>query len=263
MSDAAAWIVKDVMDPARAVAMAAVLDRPDPGPALPPFWHHAYFWEPRPPAELGPDGHPRRGIGPIPDLGLPRRMWAGGSLRWHGALRTGRPASRRTTCADAQRKTGRTGPLALVRLHHAIHQDGDLRVEEAQDLVYRAPPHPDDPAPRPPRAGTAPTERTRAFDAVTLFRYSALTFNGHRIHYDRDFATGVEGHGGVVVHGPLLAEGLIDLATAQLGPLDGFRYRATAPLLVDQPAAFCCDGTRLWVRGPDGRLCMEAEATPR
>ncbi|WGH77611.1 acyl dehydratase [Jannaschia ovalis] len=252
--------VKDALDPARAAAMAATLDRPRPGPHLPPFWHHAHFWEARPPAELGRDGHPRVGLGAIPDMGLPRRMWAGGRLDWHRPLRLGVPAERETRRLRAEAKTGRTGPLALVVLEHRITQEGGLALVERQDLVYREDPDPDAPRPVPPTAGPAPIEEARSFDAVTLFRFSALTFNGHRIHYDEAYAREVEGHAGVIVHGPLLAEGLIDLATRHLGTLAAFEYRATAPAILGERLAFCLDGTRAFVRGADGRTCLEGMA---
>lgn len=252
--------VKDALDPARAAAMAATLDRPAPRDVLPPFWHHAHFWEARPPADLGRDGHPRVGLGPIPDMGLPRRMWAGGRLDWHAPLRLNEVAEKATRLLRAEAKTGRTGPLALVTLEHRITQGARLAVVERQDLVYREDPDPTAPRPTPRQAGSAPVEEARAFDAVALFRFSALTFNGHRIHYDEAYAREVEGHPGVIVHGPLLAEGLIELATRHLGPLASFEYRATAPAIRDEVLTFCLDGARAFVRGADGRLCLEGTA---
>ncbi|WP_127901942.1 FAS1-like dehydratase domain-containing protein [Solirhodobacter olei] len=250
--------IEDRMDPARAAALAAALGFDwQPDDPLPPFFHQAYFWQPRPEAELGRDGHSARG-GLIPDLGLPRRMWAGGRLLFHAPLRPGLPARRATRVEGATRKTGRSGPLAFVTLRHDITQRGMVCVSEWQDLVFRADPDPAAPTPEPPRAPDGAQAESRArFSTTTLFRYSALTFNGHRIHYDLDYCREVEGYPGLVVHGPLLAQILMLMAP---GPLRSFRFRATAPLFHFEEARFCRAGKRLWVAGPDGRLCMEAEA---
>jgi 3-methylfumaryl-CoA hydratase len=257
-------INRDIIDPARANALQAALGRDaifGPGDALPPFYHQIYFWEPAPSAGLGRDGHPKVG-GLIPDMGLPRRMWAGGQLEFHAPLRTGVSAQRTTVREDHQRKSGRSGPLGFVRLRHEIEQDGRLCLREWQDLVYREDPGAQA-APRP-----SPTARrdeaqaeTVVFSSTLLFRYSALTFNGHRIHYDLDYARDVEGYDGLVVHGPLLAQLLMLMAEASLGPLATFCFRATAPLMHHETATLCRNGTDLWVRGPDGRQCMEATAT--
>ncbi len=262
MSQPSPQIVKDALDPARAAACAAILDRPSPGDVLPPFWHHLHFWEVRPPGDLGRDGHTARGVGLIPDLGLPRRMWAGGRVDWHTPLRLGVTAEKRTTIRDVANKKGRSGPLVLVTLGHGIVQDGAVCLRERQDLVYRADPVRGQRGGRPKDAGAAPVEEARAFDRVTLMRYSGLTMNGHRIHWDETYAREVEDHAGLVVHGPLLAEGLIDLATRHAGPLAAFEYRATAPAIADEALAFCLDGAQAFVRGADGRLCMEATIVP-
>lgn len=242
------------MDPARAAAFLATLGCAGTiaaGDALPPFFHQLYFWQAYPPGELGRDGHPRPGTGAIPDTGLPRRMWAGGRLEFHAPLIAGTPAEKTTTLHAITRKAGRTGPLA-----------GQPSVTEWQDLVYRNDPDPGAPAPTPP---TAPRDEDiceqARFDSTMLFRYSALTFNGHRIHYDLDYARDVEGYGGLVTHGPLLAQLLMLLAKRQLGSLRAFSFRATAPLMHFEPAQLCWkSGGTLWVRGPDGRLCMTASA---
>lgn len=263
----------DVMDPARAAALCATLDlgraapsrvsAPASGDPLPPFFHHLYFWDAQAPADLGPDGHPRVGQGVIPDMGLPRRMWAGGRLTIHAPLLAGVPATRTTRLDRAERKTGRSGPLAFVTLHHAVHQAGRLCVDERQDLVYRAVPDPAATPPRPPLArDDATCRRPLTFDPTTLFRYSALTFNGHRIHYDVEYARGIEGYGGLVVHGPLLAQHLMILATEMLGPLSRFDFRLTAPLICGEQAWACGNATTLWVEGPDRRQCILAEAKP-
>ena len=253
----------DALDPARAGALNATLGRGGPvapGDPLPPFYHQVYFWTPEPTGRLGRDGHPRVG-GIIPDLGLPRRMWAGGRLAFHAPLIAGRRADRVTLCESHVRKEGRSGPLGFVTLRHEISQGGALRVTEWQDLVYRADPAPGDLRPVPP---VAPTDedhgRTLEVTSTLLFRYSALTFNGHRIHYDETYAREVEGYDGLVVHGPLLAQLMMLEAEAALGGLARFRFRATAPLLHTERATLCRKGATLWIRGPDGRLCMEAKA---
>ncbi len=256
----------DVMDPARAAAFQVAMGQQATiatGAALPPFFHQLYFWTPHPPAGLGRDGHPRVGGGLIPDMGLPRRMWAGGKLEFHEPLRAGIHAERRSVLESAQSKTGRTGPLAFVRLRHEIWQENTLRLSEWQDLVYREDPSAEMPRPKAPMARTDETDRRDVeFDSTLLFRYSALTFNGHRIHYDLDYARDIEGYGGLVVHGPLLAQHLMLLAEDVLGPLSGFSFRASSPLMHFEMASFCRNGQALWVRGPDGRQCMEAVAVP-
>ena len=256
----------DPLDPARTRAMHVLLDRSgeiEIGTALPAFYHQLYFWEAQPNARLGRDGHPKVG-GIIPDLGLPRRMWAGGRLRFHQPLTLGQPATKSTVCETSVRKQGRSGPLGFVTLRHDFSQNGTLCVTEWQDLVYRQAPDPDAPAPVVTQAPTdAETIATRAFSTTDLFRYSALTFNGHRIHYDLDYATGVEGYRGLVVHGTLLAQILMIQAETELGPLDQFEFRATAPLMQFETASFCRSGHALWVVGPDRRLCMQARATVR
>lgn len=253
----------DMLDPARAQAMQAALGLPvslTVGDALPPFFHQLYFWTPIPPADLGRDGHLKVG-GLIPDMGLPRRMWAGGRLRFDAPLRLGVAAERVSACEAATRKEGRTGPLAFVTLRHEIWQEGVLCLTEWQDLVYREDPDPAAPKPVPSVAATDEETTVEVdFDTTLLFRYSALTFNGHRIHYDLPYAHEVEGYAGLVVHGPLLAQHLMLMAEAELGPLSRFSFRATAPLMDFERATLCRKGRTLWVRGPDGRQCMVAQA---
>lgn len=256
--------VADVMDPVRAEAMQATLGQPMPfakGDPLPPFFHQLYFWDPQPPKALGRDGHPQVG-GLIPDMGLPRRMWAGGRLEFHKPLRVGIPADRRSVCETSLRKAGRTGPLAFVTLRHELWQDGVHCLTDWQDLVYREDPDPDAPRPVPPMAPTDEDICEQAsFSPTLLFRYSALTFNGHRIHYDREYARDVEGYTGLVVHGPLLAQRLMLLAEQQLGQLRRFTFRATAPLMDFETVDLCWKAGSLWARGPDGRQCLTAEAS--
>ena len=188
----------DRLDPARAAALHVALGRVGPAPgdgdALPPFWHQVYFWAPRAAADLGADGHAALG-GLIPDMGLPRRMWAGGALEFRAPLRLGQDAEKQTRLISATRKTGRSGPLGFVVLQHRLVQGGTVKVVERQDLVFRAAPTPGDPAPQIVIASISGDTRIASFDELTLFRYSALTLNGHRIHYDAHYAA-AEGYGG-------------------------------------------------------------------
>ncbi|MEM9966793.1 MAG: acyl dehydratase [Pseudomonadota bacterium] len=254
------------MDPARANALQAALGQSqlfETGDILPPFFHQLYFWTPEPPARLGRDGHPAVGQGVIPDMGLPRRMWAAGRLAFHAELKAGLQSERITECEKSVIKEGRSGPLGFVSLRHEIRQAGRLCVTEWQDLVYRADPSTTAPPLAPPTARVDEEEaRLIRFDPTLLFRYSALTFNGHRIHYDVTYAKETEGYDGLVVHGPLLAHLMMQMATVSLGPLGGFSFRATAPLMDFETAILCRSGHDLWVRGPDGRQCMIAAAQP-
>lgn len=255
--------IADRMDPARAAALHETLALdgrpPGPGDPLPPFFHQIYFWDVRPPQDLGEDGHPRTG-GLIPDLGLPRRMWAGGRLTFHQPLRAGILAEKTTILAGYTRKSGRSGHLGLVTLRHVIRQKGAPVVTEEQDLIYREAAREGDSLPTPPEApGGEDVSATLTFDSTLLFRYSALTMNGHRIHYDAAHARS-EGYPDLVVHGPLLAQWLTLVAEGRLGRLRHFRFRATAPLFRGEEAEVCAAGNRVWVRGPGNRLCMEADA---
>jgi 3-methylfumaryl-CoA hydratase len=254
-------LVEDRLDPARSAALWAALDLPGeapaPGDPLPPFFHQVYFWDPHPPSALGPDGHAALG-GVIPDLDSPRRMWAGSRLTFHTPLLTGVRATKTTQVLATTRKTGRSGPLAFLTLRHSIRQRSTLAITEDQDLVYRA----SDAPPGQPTEAPRNCEQSeiRQFDPILLFRYSALTFNGHRIHYDADYARDREGYPGLVVHGPLLAQFLMLFAERACGSLESFAFRATAPICLPETATICRSGATLWVAGEDGRQCMIAEA---
>lgn len=261
--------VTDAMDPERARALHATLNRDGPPPAdgdpLPPFWHHVYFWTAAPMAGLGRDGHPKTGRF-IPDTGLPRRMWAGGRLTFDRPAMLGVPAELRARVKSVEHKTGRSGPLAFVTVENRLVSDRAVCVIEEKDLVYREDAAPGTPPPDPPKAPMDEDGReTLTFSSVLLFRYSALTFNGHRIHYDRDYARDVEGYAGLVVHGPLLAQLMVHKADSVLGGLKTFSFRAASPLMDFEKAEMCwkaqANGLSLWVRGPDGRLCMRASAS--
>lgn len=191
-----------------------------------------------PAQDLGRDAHPRPGL-VVPDLGLKRRMWAGGSITWHGGVRPGDSVTRDTTVRDITYKEGRTGRLGFLTLDHRYSVGGTLRIEEVHDIVYRADPDPDAPAPVPPQAEAWEGAETREVTPAPplLFRYSAMTFNGHRIHYDLPYATGVEGYDGLVVHGPMQSTWMQHLATDMLGHVPAtFRYRGLSPLICDRPA---------------------------
>ncbi|MDT0683039.1 MaoC family dehydratase N-terminal domain-containing protein [Roseicyclus sp. F158] len=258
------------MGPARVAAMAAVLDLDDApveGGALPPGWHWLFFNPAVRRSELGSDGHPRRG-GFLPDVALPRRMWAGGRLRYHAPVPVGAQAEKTSEILDVVSKSGRAGNLVFVTVRHSIAVGGALCIEEEQDIVYREAPAPDAPKPSP---SAAPANADRSVevvpDPVLLFRYSALTWNGHRIHYDHPYATGEEGYPDLVVHGPLIAT-LLQGFAAESRPderLVEFTFRGMAPLFVGQSfkleSAPGQDGKLdLWARGPDGELAMKAEA---
>jgi len=283
MTELEAWVGRRssmvaVLDPGPANELAVTLDR-DPayrvGDALPPGWHWAYFHDLVRASDLGPDGHPRLGL-TMPPLGLPRRMWAGGSLRFEGSLRCGEQAERVSTIRSITPKTGRSGPLCFVELEHEISVDGRTRLVERQSIVYRGavgetaatPGTGADHSPEPaaPREPDASDQATHRLDATTLFRYSAVTFNGHRIHYDLDHARRVEGYPGLVIHGTLVATLLLDRCVAVARPLGWFRYRAVRPLCLPDPftthMSVDGDSTRLWATDASGAVAMEAEAGP-
>lgn len=257
MADTSAETSIDKIDPARAAAWVAMLGLDAPagiGAELPPFAHHAFFWNPVSAAKLGVDGHEALG-GLVPDLGLPVRMYAGGSLRLHAPFRSGVQAERVSRVASVVRKEGRTGKLAFVTLRHDVRQRAQPVLTEEQTLVYRAEVLPSD-----PKTVTVEADERRALklSEVSLFRYSALTFNAHRIHYDADYARDL-GYPGLVVHGPLLATALAGWAYERDGRLRPFGFRAEAPLFLGDAAWLCRAGNQYWVEGPKRRLCMSAE----
>ncbi|KDB02796.1 hypothetical protein U879_15530 [Defluviimonas sp. 20V17] len=238
------------------------------GHDLMPGLHWCLAPEIYPARDLGRDGHPKLGLF-LPAPGLPRRMWAGGRIAYHGALAVGCDVTRRTEITDISFKQGRSGRLAFVALTHRYEVAGKTRIEERHDIVYRGDPGPGaPPPPAPPKAAPWPgAEAVQVTpDATLLLRYSAASFNGHRIHYDLPYATGVEGYGGLVVHGPLQATWMQVLATHLLGRLPTeFTYRGLTPLICDRPAAVearaDAEGLELRVRdlGADA-VTMQARA---
>lgn len=248
--------VTDRIDPARAGAFLACLGiggAVEVGEVLPAFAHHAFFWSPVPEQGLASDGHPVPG-GLLPDTGLPLRMWAGGRLRQHAPFRAGVAAERFSRVTGVARKEGRTGKLAFVTLRHEVRQRGLPVLSEDQDIVFReAVALAED----WPVASESPDERRALkLSEITLFRYSAVTFNAHRIHYDGAYCA-EQGYPGLVVHGPLMATALAAMA-AERWPVESFGFRATAPLYLGDVAWLCRAGNRYWVEGPRRRLCLTA-----
>ncbi len=254
-------------------ALAATLDRDDPPPVpgtpLPPLWHWLYFLPHQRQSEIGPDGHGKRG-GFLPPVPLPRRMWAGGRLAWHAPLRVGDSVQRTSRIESVSHKSGRTGDLVFVGVKHEITNAQGLAISEEHDIVYRAAAQPGDPAPPPATAPHAAVwSREIVPDDVLLFRYSALTFNGHRIHYDRRYVTGVEGYPGLIVHGPLIATLLVDLLRhhAPDAVLRTFHFKAVRPTFDLHPFRVngrpSADGKtiELWACDHEGWLTMQATAT--
>jgi 3-methylfumaryl-CoA hydratase len=265
--------IEDTVTPVPVAALSATLDRDDPRPRpgdpLPPLWHWLYFLPLHRQSEIGPDGHAKRG-GFLPPVPLPRRMWAGSRFAFHRPLRVGEAVRRTSTIADITHKEGRTGPLVFVLVRHEIAGEGGggPALVEEHDIVYREAPAPGEAAPAPRPASTeAAWRRDIVPDDVLLFRYSALTFNGHRIHYDRRYVTEVEGYPGLIVHGPLIATLLVDLLRRNVeAPLTRFAFRAVRPLFDTASFAVCGapsdggDRASVWAQDAEGFLAMQAEA---
>ncbi|MFQ5973377.1 MAG: MaoC family dehydratase N-terminal domain-containing protein, partial [Alphaproteobacteria bacterium] len=259
-----AWIgrtreTRDIVDPWPVAALLAALDR-EPvalhaGAEVPEFAHWLYFREAARWSELGPDGHPVRG-GFLPPVELPLRMWAGGELVCRRPLRVGEPIVRSSRIEAVEAKEGSTGPLIFITVRHAISDSGGACLTERQDIVFRERGLSQARRHEPPK-GEPEWRRTVTPDPVLLFRYSALTYNGHRIHYDRTYATEVEGYPGLVVHGPLVATLLMDLYRERAGRrVARFSFRAVAPLFDNAPFTLCGapdgDGCALWALTPEG-----------
>jgi 3-methylfumaryl-CoA hydratase len=244
----------------------------DGGAGLPLLWHWVYLLDRPAQADLGPDGHPVRGVLPVPPAPGLRRMWAGGRVRGSGVLRCGEPATKLTRVLSMTSKAGRTGPLTFVVVGHQIVQRDQVVVDEEQDIVYRAATSPTGPADGADAsaAGIVPADDGEweiPVSPTLLFRFSALTYNAHRIHYDRDFARGVEGYPGLLTHGPLQALAMAEAARAADGTDAArpaghageryFEYRLIAPLFDHQGlivSAVSVDGaTRTAVRDRYGR----------
>lgn len=225
------------LDPMLAAQMGATLlkdwrgdQRFQPGDPLPQLWHWAAFPPTEPMRALGPDGHPKKGDF-LPDLGLERRMWAGGALRFHQPLAIGERLTRRSRIASVEEKTGGAGRMVFVSVDYEISGAAGLAVSERKNIVYLNIPEKFSPPKAIPAPSSPAHAETVAIDPVLLFRYSAVTFNGHRIHYDLAYATEVENYPGLVAHGPLQATLLMDAATRWRGaePV-AFKYRGVHPM---------------------------------
>jgi 3-methylfumaryl-CoA hydratase len=240
---------------------------PKPGDAAPWTAHWCLAQPVYPMSQLGPDGHPTRG-GFLPPVPLPRRMWAGGELEFFEPLRVGDEMTRTSRISGVTMKSGSTGVLCFVSVEHEIATPRGTAIRERQDIVYRDMSAPQAaPAKAPPPPAVAKHRESYMADPVLLFRYSALTFNGHRIHYDRDYVTKVEGYPGLIFHGPMQAAFIVELAAKLHGGVAPKKlgYRGLQPLFEgsefsvnanDTPA-----GMDLWIANSAGQPTMKGAAT--
>ncbi len=275
-----AWVGRsetrsEVLVPTPVAALAATLDHPArevvPGTPLPPLWHWLYFLPLHRASELGPDGHAKLG-GFLPPVPLPRRMWAGSRFEFIAPLRVGDAAERVSTIEAVTLKQGRSGPLVFVTVCHELFANAATTpaLREWHDIVYRAAKRPGDAEPSP-QAAPARADASCEWrpDDVLLFRYSALTFNGHRIHYDRRYVTEVEGYPGLVVHGPLIATLLLELLAREWpqAQVSRFAFKALRPTFDGRPMRVSGrregDGVHLWAQDHEGWLTMDAHAALR
>jgi 3-methylfumaryl-CoA hydratase len=274
--DLQSWVgrsedAEDVATPAPVAGLAATLDHAIPpwrAGEVPPLGHWLYFLPRALQSDLAEDGHPRRG-GFLPPVALPRRMWAGGRFDFHAPIKVGAALRKRSTIQSVTPKTGASGEMVFVTVRHEVFADGQAAVTEEHDIVYRgqgAPMAPRDPTRTPAPAGVA---RTVTPDPVLLFRYSALTFNGHRIHYDRDYCIHEEGYPGLVVHGPLIATLLVDpwLRQSPGCVVTRFAFQARRPLFEGAPMHLMIDpregGAGLRALDAHGEVAVEAQIDVR
>jgi 3-methylfumaryl-CoA hydratase len=266
-----AWIGKsetqeEIIAPTPLTGLSACLDRDDPpvhdGDAVPPGWHWLYFLPKYKTAECGYDGHAKLGDS-LPPIPFPRRMWAGGRLAFHAPLRVGEPARKVSTIKDVAIKEGRSGRLAFVVVRHEISGPSGLAIVEDHDIVYREASSSVTAPPPAPTDGDFAREISPS--PLLLFRYSALTFNGHRIHYDRDFCR-AEGYPGLVVHGPLEATLMLELVRDRFpeNTIREFYFRAVSPLFDTEPFSVngraTAAGVALWAASGGGALAMTGQA---
>lgn len=261
---------RDLIDAGRARALQSTLDDPfselEVGDVLPPLWHWAYFWETARTADLGTDGL-AVGSGLLPPIDLPRIMWAGSRIAFPAPLVIGEAALRRSEVVAIVEKQGRSGRLCFVTLRHQLFQQEGVCVEEEMDIVYREAAKGDG----SPQSGHAAPQaadwhRHVMPSPILLFRYSALTWNSHRIHYDGDYVTRDEGYPGLIVHGPLLATLMLDQLRRQMpsARVTRFAFSALRPVFAEKTFAVAGnadnDRAALWVADADGRLAMEGSA---
>jgi 3-methylfumaryl-CoA hydratase len=264
----------ELVSPRIAHQLAATLDYdrpPQMGETLPPLWHWALFPDIATHSQISTDGHPKRG-GFLPPISLPRRMWVASRVRFERSLLVGSEVTRTSQILDVASKEGRSGKLVFVRIRHDLENHHGPLISEEQDVVYR------DATPAGYTAATGPLapadstwSRKVVPDPVLLFRYSADTFNAHRIHYDRAYATSQEGYPALVVHGPLTATLLLDLLKRELPEeeIASFSFKAVNPLFDDAPFHVCAahasgsTDVRLWAVNHTGVLCVEATAKLR
>ncbi len=256
----------DVVGAHVAERYAATLDRPHSGPALPPMWHYGLFLTHVPTPALGGDGHPPRGAF-LPPVSLPRRMFAGSDITFLRPLTIGKAVERLSRIASVDHRRGKAGDLVFVRVAMVLTQGGAPCIEEEQTIVYRAAGTRVPPVVVVPRTPLAAGEVTEDWlpTPVELFRFSSVTFNAHRIHYDRPYAMEEEGYPGLVVHGPLIATRLCDFAGRVAGrPLARFTFRGEAPAFVDQPLRLVGrvngDNCVIRIERADGITSMSATA---
>ena len=290
MTDLSNWIGRELitsetLDTMQLTKMAATMDRPqafESGDKLPAGWHWLFFNQLETQSKLGPDGHPLRGNF-LPPVELPRRMWAGSRLHWHAPFIAGRTVTRTARVLDVTEKTGKSGAMIFVKVGYTYVEasggdSGKLLLEEEHDIVYRDDPLRDDnTAPLAVTAPAAPAfEREGAHlrkvtpDPVFLFRYSALSFNGHRIHYDYDYVRNVEGYPGLIVHGPLIATLALDFVEFDLAPgrnIERFSFRMKKPTFDYAPfhlhANANADGKSFatWTSDNSGQVALDGEVT--
>ncbi|WP_353194241.1 FAS1-like dehydratase domain-containing protein [Pusillimonas noertemannii] len=265
----------DVLTAAPIAALAATLDIERliqyPPSTLPSCWHWLYCLPTPRQSELASDGHAQKG-GFLPPVPLPRRMWAGSRLSFLQPLPIGSAIRRRSSVMNVDAKHGRSGHLVFVLVRHELRSDAGLALIEEQDIVYREPPAPSSPAPTPELApADAEWEQEIVPTDMLLFRYSALTFNTHRIHYSLPYCTEVENYPGLVVHGPLIATLLLELVTRQYPDksLSAYSFRAVSPLFDTHPFFVCGKPSKnpseiiLWARSHTGNLAMTARVRLR
>jgi 3-methylfumaryl-CoA hydratase len=271
-----AWIgrsveASEVLDPWPVRALAATLDTTTParvaGDPVPLGWHWLYFRGDVRTDALSADGHEPHGAF-LPPIEFPRRMWAGSEIVVAAPLRIGDRVTKRSVITSIERKSGRSGPLCFVTIEHAYEVGGRERLRERQSLVFRenrpwTEPHEVAPV-------TAPCVGRRRFGEVALFRYSALTFNSHRIHFDRTYCQTVERYPDLLVHGPLTATLLADLAATlePQRPVARFEFTARSPIFVNMEMSLHAERTaegsaRLWAATPGGQPCMAASVMYR